>query len=283
MKKIITLAICFLATSGFAQDKWAAPDRGYNENRFGVPGFGRVTPPPIPLTNPANVISIFSDRYSNVPVEIWNGTILRDVPTTANKTRTYADIDALRFETGVNLIDATAMQYLHFDIWTPDVTTLGIKLVDFGKDGFPLGNDDSMHELVITPVANGWNSYAIPLSDFVGLSARNRIGQLIISSIPAGDEAYVANVYFSSETPDSPNSNTSAFVLFPNPAKSTLNITSGPIIEAVVIYNTYGQPVLATEPKASNISIDISTLKQGVYTVASVTNNTVIARKLVKE
>lgn len=282
MKKIITLAICFLATTSFAQDKWATPERGYNENRFGVRDFDRVTPPPTPLINPANVISIFSDRYSNVPVKIWNGNILQEVPTTANNTKSYADIDNLRFDVGANLIDATAMQYLHFDIWTPDATTFGIKLMDYGKDGFPLGNDDLVHELVITPVAKGWNSYAIPLSDFTSLSARNRIGQLVVSSIPVGGEAYIANVYFSSETPDSP-SNTSGFALYPNPAKSTLNITSGPIIETVVIYNTLGEPVLATDTKGSNITIDVSTLKQGIYTVASVTNNTVIATKLVKE
>ncbi len=283
MKKSITLAICFLAATIFAQDKWALPDRGYNENSFAVRDLDRVTPPPTPLINPANVISIFSDRYNDVPVRIWNGNILLDIPTTANNTKSYADIDNLRFDMAANLIDATAMHYLHFDIWTPDATRFGIKLIDFGKDGFPLGNDDLVHEVVISPLTRGWNSYAIPLSDFTGLSARNRIGQLVVSSIPVGGEAYIANVYFSSETPDSPNSNPAGFALYPNPAKSTLNITSGPIIETVVIYNTFGEPVLATDTKGSHISIDISTLKQGIYTVASVTNDTVIARKLIKE
>ena len=67
---------------------------------------------------------------------------------------------------GENLIDASAMQYFHMDIWSPNMATFRIKLVDFGNDGNYAGGDDSEHEMVFTGIGNNtWISYNLPLAD----------------------------------------------------------------------------------------------------------------------
>ena len=53
-----------------------------------------------------------------------------------------------------------------------------IKLVDFGADAAFGGGDDKEHELSFTPIIAGWNSFDIPLTDFVGLTTTGHIAQL---------------------------------------------------------------------------------------------------------
>jgi hypothetical protein len=58
------------------------------------------------------------------------------------------------------------MSHFNLDVWTPNMTTLRIKLVDFGADAAYGGGDDTEHEITLTPTQNGWVSLNIPLTDF---------------------------------------------------------------------------------------------------------------------
>ncbi len=161
---------------------------------------------PAPICLQENVISLFSDAYTNVPVNTWltpwsgatGGTI---VPIAGNNTRLYNNVNFLGIETtGANLINATEMANFHIDIWTPNMTTFRVKLVDFGANGNFGGGDDREGEIAFTPVQGGWNSYVIPLASFqaVGLANRANIAQLILSGIPVGQGTlYVDNIFFS--------------------------------------------------------------------------------------
>ena len=111
------------------------------------------------------------------------------------------------------------MEYFHIDVWTPNMTTFRVKLVDFGSDGV-FGNDDTEHEVVFDPqVQNNWVSYQIPLADFTNLASTTHLAQLILSGLPAGNGVlYIDNVYFS-KTPTGLNSlKEYNLELFPNPA-----------------------------------------------------------------
>jgi hypothetical protein len=87
------------------------------------------------------------------------------------------------------------------DVWTPDPTAspavLKIKLVDFGANGvWDGGGDDTEHELNIdhnTMTTGSWVSIELPLSDFVNLTTRGHLAQLIISG--SLSTVYVDNVY----------------------------------------------------------------------------------------
>ena len=64
------------------------------------------------------------------------------------------------------------MDYYHVDIWTPDATTFGVKLVDFGADGVFGGGDDTESQLDFVPAKAGWVSYDLKLSDFTNLKSK---------------------------------------------------------------------------------------------------------------
>ncbi len=162
-----------------------------------------TTAAPTPAQNAANVISMFSNAYTNVGVDTWRTdwsvAALEDIQIQGNDTKKYTALDFVGVETtGGNLINASSMTHFRVDIWTPNMTTFRIKLVDFGADGSFGGGDDTEHELVFDNPAQGqWVSYDIPLSDFTGLASTSHLAQLIFSGLPAGGGTlYVDNVYY---------------------------------------------------------------------------------------
>ena len=96
---------------------------------------------PTPTVASTEVISLFSNAYTNVPVDNWradwgqSGNILSDIQIAGNDTKKYTDLSYFGVITEANKIDASAMLNFHIDVWTPDVTTFKIKIVDFGADG----------------------------------------------------------------------------------------------------------------------------------------------------
>jgi len=161
---------------------------------------------PTPTLPASQVISMFSNAYTNVAVDTWktswSSANLEDVQIAGNDTKKYSTLNFVGIETtGANMIDATAMTHFHTDIWTGNATTFKIKLVDLGAngtyDGVGLG-DDKEHEITITsPAQNTWVSLDIPLSDFTNLTSRGHIAQLIYAAAPTGSATvYVDNVYF---------------------------------------------------------------------------------------
>ena len=124
---------------------------------------------------------------------------LEDIQIEGNDTKKYTGLDFVGVETtGGNLIDASSMTHFHVDVWTPNMTTFRIKLVDFGADGAFEGGDDSDHELIFeNPTQGQWISYDLPLSDFTGLASSANMAQYIFSGVPVGGgTVYVDNVYF---------------------------------------------------------------------------------------
>jgi hypothetical protein len=166
-----------------------------------------VTPPaaPTPTVAAANVISVYSDTYTNVPVDTfltnWSAATLTSIVIpTANNTLKYSNVNYLGIETVANQINATGMNLFHIDVFTPNMTTFRIKLVDFGPDASFGGGDDKEHELSMTPTLNGWNSYNLLLADFTGLTTRAHIAQIILSGNPAGSGTmYIDNIYFGNQ------------------------------------------------------------------------------------
>ncbi|MFY0644331.1 MAG: T9SS type A sorting domain-containing protein [Bacteroidia bacterium] len=164
-----------------------------------------TTPAADPTYAQANVISMFSGVYTNVTVDTWrtpwSSATLTDIQVGGNDVKKYSALDFVGIETvGPNVIDASSMDHINFDIWTPNSTTFKIKIVDFGADGAYQGGDDSEHELVFSSFAQeDWVNFNIPLSDFTGLTAKSHIAQIILSSIPTGTSIiYLDNLFFSS-------------------------------------------------------------------------------------
>jgi hypothetical protein len=173
--------------------------------------------PPTPDRPADKVISLFSDAYTDVPVDTWSADYdnadVADVQVQGDNVKKYTSLGFAGIEFISQQIDASSMSSIHFDVWTEDVEAFKFKLVDFGADGAFGGGDDSEHEITLTgaggnqaaapAIAKGaWNSVDIPLSDFVGLNRRNNLAQIIISG--SSPTVYLDNIYFFTEIPTAP-------------------------------------------------------------------------------
>ena len=155
-----------------------------------------------PSLDEANVISMFSDAYTNVAVDTWrtdwSNADFEEIEVEEDKVLKYSNLNFVGAETVASQIDATGMTHFHVDIWTPDSETFRIKLVDFGADGGFGGGDDVEHELTFENPARGeWISLDIELSEFEGLVTRANMAQFIFSGTPSGAfTVFIDNVYF---------------------------------------------------------------------------------------
>ena len=242
---------------------------------------------PTPTALAANVISMFSNAYTNVTVNTWrtdwSAGILTDMQVAGNDVKKYSSLDFIGVEAvGANVINASTMEHFNIDVWTPNVTTFKIKLVDFGADGAYAGGDDKEHELSFTPTDEVWNTYKIALSDFTGLTTKSHIAQIIFVGVPTGTGVvYIDNVYFSKEPTSINNISSAAFKVYPNPASSNVSIQAASAIESVVILNAMGQVVYSGASDASTLSIDTTAFAKGVYTVQVSAGGKLLNSKLI--
>ncbi len=244
---------------------------------------------PSPTKSAANVMSMFSNAYTNVTVDTWrtswSSATLTDIQIGSDDVKKYTGLDFVGVETVVSQLNITGMDTFEFDLWTPNSTTFKFKLVDFGSDGAFGGGNDVEHETIITPTLNGWNHVAVPISAMTGLTTKSNIAQLIFASSPAGASiAYIDNVMFSKASAVGVESTKSENVnIYPNPSNEILNISADKNIENVVIYNSIGQVVLSTQVSANVAKINIAELANGLYTVKTVINGVDTFSKIVKE
>ena len=167
-----------------------------------------TTAAPTPTDAAGNVISLFSEAYTDVAVDTWNTgwsvASYEELQVAGNDTKRYFDLDFNGIEfTGANSIDATGMTHLRIDVWTPDATNFGINLVDFGADNAFGGGDDSNFQVnfdgATSPAVTtgNWISFDIPLTDFTGIASFANLSQLILVGQPTGaSQIYVDNIYF---------------------------------------------------------------------------------------
>jgi hypothetical protein len=166
-----------------------------------VPAVAAATP----TVDAANVIALFSNAYTNRTVDTWSAgwdsADVTDVQIAGDDVKRYSNLVFAGIEFTSATVDATAMTHFHMDIWTPDATTFGVKLVDFGADGAFGGGDDSEHQLDFTgatspAIVNGqWISIDVPMSSFTNLASRGHLAQMIIVANNLST-VYVDNVYF---------------------------------------------------------------------------------------
>jgi len=181
----------------------------YRDGSYTAPTPSEPTDAPsTPTENSANVISLFSDQYTDISVDTWrtswSSATYSDETFASNPVKKYAGLSFAGIETTSNPVDVSGMTHIHLDIWTADATEFKLKLVDFGPTGGYSGNggdgqgDDSEHEVTITsPTQGSWVSIDMPLSDFTGLTNTSKMAQYVISAAPAGSaNVFIDNFYF---------------------------------------------------------------------------------------
>ncbi len=164
---------------------------------------------PTPTIDESNVISIFSDAYTNISVDTfnpyWQESATQgadDVVVGDDNLIYYTSLDFVAILFDSNIVDATAMTYLHMDINTSDAPAdFTIQLIDFGEDLIEGGDDDSVGVYTVPSseiTTDTWVSLDIPISDFTGLNSQEYLARIILSSGGIND-LYVDNIYFYTE------------------------------------------------------------------------------------
>lgn len=244
---------------------------------------------PTPTKAAANVISLFSNAYTNVPVDTWrtswSAATLTETQVAGNDVKKYTGLDFVGIEMVANQLDITTMDTFEFDVWTPNSTSFRTKLVDFGADSAFGGGNDVEHEVTITPTLNGWNHVTVAISAMTGLTTKSNIAQLIFASSPGGASiAYIDNVLFSKNPTTNVKSTTKELVgIYPNPASNVLYIQTANNVQNVAIYNALGQVVLTSAPNSNNVNLNITSLPMGIYTVKVSINGNDTFTKIIKE
>lgn len=187
-------------------------------------------PAPTPNKLPESVISLFSNAYTNVPVDTWrtewSAADLEETDIEGNDVKKYSNLNYVGILTESFQIDATSMTHFRTDIFSLDAETFRVKLVDFGPNGvYDGGGDDVEHEVEIENPAQGeWVTIDIPLEDFTGLTTRAHISQLIYSAAPAGETTVlIDNVFFYDDSVQTP---TSPVISAPTPIHVEENVKS---------------------------------------------------------
>lgn len=151
-----------------------------------------------PSRDAGDVVSIFSDAYTNVTLNelptSWSSTNFNATTVDGNNAWQLTNLDFLgivsNYDTGINV---SSMEMLHIDYWVPSGATneLLVKIVntiDGGEAEQSLG----------TTVAGSWQSINLDMTGFDAgsLANTNQITQLLIDSDGVSDVVFIDNFYF---------------------------------------------------------------------------------------
>ncbi len=154
--------------------------------------------PTPPNRSAGDVVSIFSDAYTNVTLSelptTWSATNFEAITIGGNNLWKLTNLDFLgmvtNYTTGINVSN---METLHIDYWVPTGVTneLLVKIVntvDGGEDIESLG----------TTVSGSWQSIDIDMTGFNGgnLANKEKITQILIDSDGIAGVVYIDNFYF---------------------------------------------------------------------------------------
>ncbi|MBG7613300.1 carbohydrate binding domain-containing protein [Polaribacter sp. BAL334] len=154
--------------------------------------------PTPPNRSAGDVISIFSDAYTNVTLSelptTWSATNFEAITIGGNNLWKLTNLDFLgmvtNYTTGINV---SSMETLHIDYWVPDGISneLLVKIVntvDGGEDIESFG----------ATVSGSWQSIDIDMSGFDGgnLANKEKITQILIDSDGTAGVVYIDNFYF---------------------------------------------------------------------------------------
>lgn len=172
---------------------------------------GPYTTAPIPSNPAASVISIFSDNYTNEPVDFYNGFYLPYQTTTSNDFNVNGDnvlnyenfnFVGIEFNQNVPTINGKLATDFHMDVFVPGSipsnADLRIAIVDFGPDGAFGGGDDTtiFQDFQLGNQADQWIQIDM---DITGLNPKTNLGQIVLSGDGPGtppSNFYVDNMFF---------------------------------------------------------------------------------------
>jgi hypothetical protein len=169
-----------------------------------VKGFQNAPTPSFPSNS---VTSIFSDNYTNIVVDFFNGywqpfqrTLSADFKVGTDNILNYTNFNFVGISFANPTIDASAKNFLSMDVFVPGTLTPGVKfkvtLRDFGANGVDGGGDDTDKVVTFTNsdlAADQWKTLKIPID----MAKKNKLGLIILSDSDLGNLSnfYLDNIY----------------------------------------------------------------------------------------
>ncbi len=247
-----------------------------------------VAAPTPPLRSAADVVSVFSNAYTNINVNEWGpnwgpaSCRFNDVEIETNATKVMV-VNAGQVFAGIDFapskFNATTFSHFHMDFWIaspiPVGQVLDIKLSNHIADG------ESNAIQFTHPVATGgsWVSLDIPLSSFNHAGGapqldRTAIAQIVITAARADGNVplniFMDNIYFHKNTTISGlnlTSNENSISCYPNSVLNKLTVSAQSEINQVNILSLVGQQVKSVSVNSKFKTIDLSDLSSGNYLV----------------
>jgi endoglucanase Acf2 len=229
----VTLADFFVTTSAqkISQIKFTGDETVFIDNILFYK-YPEVTEAPIPPHNPENVLSLFSDtyteyreaypEYNQMSETLFSAphdeTSVEVIEINGNQTLFYDNnrYTILEFFKGIsadgiqdNGIDGTNLTNVRFDFYTQAKTDPSVaavfKLVDFGGDAYGGGNDTEdefvfNHNSIPKIESHKWITVDVALDSLPGMTARKNLSQMLLFNLRGGPmKYYIDNLYFYSD------------------------------------------------------------------------------------
>ena len=157
----------------------------------GNPGTTSPTDAPsAPTASAADVISLFSEAYTDVPdtnwTPNWGQSTVSSLETIAgNEVRKYTNLNYIGVELdAAQYQDVSGFEKIHFDYWTADASDLSLSLISPG----PLENPVSAGAIS----TGAWQSVDIPLSSY----STPDLSEIFQLKFGGTGTVYIDNVYF---------------------------------------------------------------------------------------
>lgn len=236
------------------------------------PATAAPTPPARPVTD---VISLFSDAYTNIPVTEWSTTwddsSITDITVQGNATKKISFNNFLGVQLA-NYIDASQMTRFHMDYFIDAGTDLvGKVLHSKWSNHATQAGETSAFLLTHLPTTTGtWVSIDVPITDFDNSpQVRNSLYQFLLVSNVA--TVYVDNIYLHKGTVlgvKDVEVSKNKLVIYPNPVNAGEMITVKENVKSLEIFDMNGRKVKS----ATSAKISSQGLAKGMY-MMKVTND----------
>lgn len=148
-----------------------------------------VAAPTPPARAPGDVISIFSDAYTNIAGVDTNpnwgqATVTTTINVAGNATLKYAGLNYQGTDWAGNAQNVSSMTHLHVDFWTANSTALNVFIISPGAE---------KPKALTVPTNGNWTSINIPLTDF---APPVNLSNVIQFKFDGNGDIFLDNLYF---------------------------------------------------------------------------------------
>lgn len=238
-----------------------------------------VAAPVPPARNSEDVISIFSNAYTNLP-----GTQIRkNWGEATNASTIHIDGDSIKRLLNFNYqgivlqnpVNMTGFEKVHIDFFKTDQEQIKFSIINVG------GGDVTK---LITVSQPGWNSFDLLLSEFIGLNLAT-VHQMKLEGAPTqgNTTVYFDNLYvYRGQTNVQDRISVSDLTLSPNPVQSNLTIDTKKPLSRISVVTSLGKEVLNVEPSRLSSTLDVGSLPKGVYFLVATSGKETVRTRFVK-